>query len=165
MATRPLDTRTQRGFSLIEVLIASVILLVISLGMVPLFTRAIGSNRSGFDYTQVSNFARSRAEEFFQYPFNSAQLTIAAGNTERKVTDYFSSQNHDWEASLTSGDFALFTRTTTIRQFGVLDLKTPLDGGAPPAGVHLKEITVAITGQDVPLSTGKAITVRLLKSQ
>jgi len=165
MAARPLDTRAQRGFSLIEVLIASVILLVISLGMVPLFTRAIGSNRSGFDYTQVSNFARSRAEEFFQYPFNSAKLTVPVGQTSLEVKDYYSSQNHDWEGSLTAGDFALFTRTTTIRQFGVLDLTTPLDGGAEARTVHLKEITVAITGQDVPLSTGKAITVRLFKSQ
>lgn len=159
--------RTERGFSLIEVLIAGVILMVIALGMVPLFTRAIASNVSGFSYTEVSNFARSRAEEFLQYPFNSPRLTVAAGDEALEIEDFYSEREDRWQETLDAGDTALFTRTTTIRQFGVTDLTNPLDGGVPPGAVHLKEITVEVEGIGLAgsLGTGKMIAVRVLKSQ
>ena len=58
-----------RGFTLVEVLIAAAILLVVALGILPLFMRSIVSNMEGSDHTQVANAARARAEEFFQLPF------------------------------------------------------------------------------------------------
>jgi hypothetical protein len=115
----------------------------------------------------VSNFAKSRAEEFLQYPFNSASLTIAGGNTEREVEDFFSDQTHEWVDVLPDGEHALFTRTTTVRQFGIADLEDPLDGGTPLEAVHIKEITVTVEGRGLPgsLGTGKVISVRVMKSQ
>lgn len=162
-------TRRRRGsggFSLVEVLVAAFILMVIALGLVPIFTRSIRSNVEGFDYTQVSNLAKSRAEEYVQYPFFAPQLTIPGGSEQLEVTDYFSDQQHRWVGAVSTGDVALFTRTTTVRQFGVSDLKTPLPGDAPPDTVHLKEITVAIAGlRPTALGSGKAIAVRMFKSQ
>jgi prepilin-type N-terminal cleavage/methylation domain-containing protein len=164
--------RSERGFSLIEVLVAGVILLVIALGLVPLYTRSIRSNVEGFDYTHVSNFAKSRAEEYVQLPFNSPRLTLDGGEEQEQAQDFYSRTEHrwidedDWPPS--AGDTALFTRTATVRQFSVTDLVNPLPGDAPLEAVHLKEITVTVQGsREVGhvLGTGKTIAVRVLKSQ
>jgi len=168
MSRRPTPPMTRdAGFSLIEVLVAAVILLVIALGMVPLFTQAITSNVEGFENTEVSNYARSRAEELLQLPFNSAPLTVPIGDDMRELKDYYSRNTESWVASIDSGDVALFTRTTQIRQFGINDLENPLPGGTINTAVHLKEITVTIEGQGIndSFGTGKKIAVRTFKSQ
>lgn len=160
--------RRSAGFSLIEVLVASVILLVIALGLVPLYTRSIRSNIEGFDYTRVSNAAKSRAEEFLQLPWNSDRLTLVGGQNERQFQDFYSHLEHEWVEALDAGDQALFTRTATVRQFSLADLTNPLDGGAPLEAVHIKEITVSVQGSREAghlLGPGKRIVVRVLKSQ
>jgi len=83
------------------------------------------------------------------------------------VQDFFSANEREWVNVLDAGDAALFTRTTNVRQFSTGALDTPLDGGAPETGVHLKEISVAVQGgrQGGGLGAGKAITVRVLKAQ
>jgi Tfp pilus assembly protein PilV len=55
---------TERGLSIVEVLIASALLLIIALGILPLFSRSIISNRQGLDSTEVSNMARTQMEEY-----------------------------------------------------------------------------------------------------
>lgn len=157
--------RAAAGFSILEVLVAGVILAVIALGLIPLYSRAIRSNVEGFDYTQVSNFAKSRAEEYLQYPFDSERLTIAGGSTELEIEDFLSSERHQWVDELEAGDAALFTRTTTVRQFRIADMATPLDGGELG---DIKEITVRVAGSRVSsslLGPGKTIDVRVLKAQ
>lgn len=170
--TRP--ERRCAGFSLIEVLVAGLILLVIALGLIPLYTRSIRSNVEGFDYTHVSNFAKSRAEELIQLPFNSARLTVPPGSEELAVCECYSPEQDRWieeadcPATGSTCDVTLFTRTTTVRQFGVTDVTNPLPGDAPPEAVHLKEITVAVEGSREAghvLGPGKNIAVRMLKSQ
>ena len=158
--------RSPRGFSLVEVLIASALLLIMATGILPLFTRSIVSNAEGYNHTQVANAARSRGEEFFQLPFNSEPLTLLAG-TERLYDEYYSKQNRVWiDGTVPAGETALFTRTTTIRQYNVNDPATPLVSTAPPTTVHLKEIVVRVQSTRVgPLGVGKQIAVRLLKSQ
>ncbi len=167
MKTPERSTTGEAGFSLVEVLIAALILLVISLGMVPLFTRAITSNVEGFQSTEVANFARSRAEEFLQYPFNSPPLTLDVGKDVREVIDYYSEKLDKWVDTVDTGDVALYTRTTQVRQFAVDDLNTPLPGGATPAAIQLKEITVTIDGLGIGqrFGTAKSITVRTYKSE
>lgn len=154
------------GFSLLEVLIAAVILMVIALGLVPLYSRSIRSNLEGFDYTQVSNLAKSRAEEHIQLPFDDPRLTVPGGSTEASVDDFYSARDKEWVLVLDDGDSALFDRTTTVRQFSVGNVTEPLDGNAPPEAVHLKEITVAVRANraGAAFGPGKAITVRVFKS-
>lgn len=164
--TTPRRCRREAGFSLIEVLVAGAILLVIALGLVPLYSRSIRSNVEGFDYTRVSNSAKSRAEEFLQYDFNGERLTVPGGQSEGEIEDYYSLLEHRWVDELPDGDTALFTRTTRIRQFSALDIETPLDGNAPPDAVHLKEITVEVTGSASGAAFGprKSIVVRVFKA-
>lgn len=162
---------TSSGFSIIEVLVAALIFGIIALGLVPLFTRSIRSNVEGFDYTQVSNLAKSRAEQYLQFPFNSAPLEVEAGKDALEVVDYYSDAQHDWVKSVDSGDTALFKRTTTVRQFrlgefGAPDLETPLPGGSDVSMIHLKEISVRVeSARPTALGGGKDIAVRVFKSQ
>lgn len=162
-------TRAQ-GFSLVEALVATVLVLMIAVGVLPMFTRATINNVSGIDYTRVTNEARSRGEQFHQLPFNSEPLRLLAG-TDRVYDEYFALELDEWKdgtlADATSaGDTPMWTRTTTIRQFNIGDLTTPLDEAASPGNVHLKEIVVQV----VPVSFGgvlgvrKQISVRILKA-
>ena len=165
------------GFSLIEVLIAMVILLIIAVGIMPVFTQASVSNVSGNDSTRVSNFARDRAEEVVQYPFNSTEMTITAGSEAQLPPggEYFSARDEVWKPGApTAGDPGPFTRTTIIRQYhvealedGVLDIAEALPAGAAPGDIQLKEIEVTIEGTRVLGSTlgpAKRLTVRVLKA-
>ena len=73
--------RGERGLSIIEVLIAAALFLVIALGVAPLFARATMSNQSGADSTAITNLVKTRTEEVFQAIFDSAALTVPAGQT------------------------------------------------------------------------------------
>lgn len=165
------------GFSLVEVLIAMVILLIIAVGIMPIFTQASVSNVSGNDSTRVSNFARDRAEEVVQYPFNSTEMTITAGSEAQLPPggEYFSARDEVWKPGApTPGDPGPFTRTTIIRQYsvkaledGTIDVAEALPAGADPKDIQLKEIEVTIQGTRVLGSTlgpAKHLTVRVLKS-
>lgn len=156
------------GFSLIEVAIAAVLLLVITLALVPLFGRSMVSNVHGHEYTKVSNFAKSRAEEYLQLPLDSPALAVPGGTTEQVVVERYSRDQHRFVDALPAGDVSLYTRTTTVRQYNVADLETPLDGGAPPGTVHLKEIVVEVErdrDEEGLFSSGKDIVLKVYKSQ
>jgi type II secretory pathway pseudopilin PulG len=159
--------------SIVEVMIAAALLLVIALGILPLFTRSIISNRQGLDSTEVSNMARTQMEEYTQLPFNHLLLTVPDGETELVLEQHYSENDDRWKpgADPAGGDNALFTRTTTIRQFGIdlaaaSGLTAAIPGGSSPATIHLKEIQVNVLGQaGGPLGPQKQITTRVFKSQ
>lgn len=180
------------GFSLVEVLIAGVLLMVITLGTLPLFTRSLRDNRSGAESTEVSNVARSQVEEFFQLPWDADRLVLVAADlnagTVKAFGDYYSVAGNDWQvcaAALTDcdpancavpvSDPARWTRTTCIRQFSNTDVTDDgeltddeaLPFNAPASQIHLKEIVVRVRSAEQSLVFGpaKRITVRTLKSQ
>lgn len=166
--------RGEQGFSLIEVLIASGILLVVALGVLPIFAQAIVNNRAGADYTQATNFAKSELERLYALPFSSFELQVEGEETER--VQYFSLAQQIWiDGEAPPADPPLWTRTTTIRQYGLgglvdLDkdgtLDDPLPGGTPDTFVHVKEIEVRVESgrSGGPLGAGKRITLRVYKS-
>ena len=167
---RPRASRAD-GFSLIEGLIAAALVLAIALGVLPLFTRSMINNEGGSDFTQISNAAKARAEELFELPFDSPLLAINSG-TDRIIEEYFSRRDKSWkpgvEADATAdSDLALMRRTSTIRQFNINDLSTPLDNSAPPGTVQIREITVQVrsTRTGSVLGPGKQTAVRVFKSQ
>ena len=69
------------GFSIIEALIAAAILLIIALGLLPLFSRSISDNVSGNDATQATNGSRTQVEEMLKVPFSNDRMTVPAGAT------------------------------------------------------------------------------------
>lgn len=162
--------RGEAGFSLTEVVISSVILLTIAVSVLPVFTKAAASNETGREYTELSNLARSRAEELMQLPFNATQLTITAG-TELVAEEQYSALTGRWVSgtTLATGDRALWLRRTTIRQYGISNVETldkPLSAGTPSEGIHVKEILVEVrgVGSGNVFGPAKNLTVRMLKS-
>ena len=180
------------GFSLIEVLIAGFLLLIITLGILPLFTRSMIDNRSGAQSTEVSNVARSQLEEFFQLPWDATRMVLVggdlAGGTIKAFGDYYSLADEEWKVcaapmpdcdpancTVPVGDPARWTRVTCVRQFsndhvtndGVLADDEALAFDAAASQVHLKEIVVRVMGaqQSAVFGPTKRITVRTLKSQ
>lgn len=148
--------RPARGFSLIEVLIASAIFLVLALGILPLFTQAMRSNLSGRNSTDLSNFGKSRMEELLSVPFDT--LAVPAGQTEGVTDEYWDSSTKTWKTGTPIA--ALWYRTTKIRQFSLADLldngtaDTPLPGGTPVEQVHFKEILIEVHGRPAGLLYG-----------
>jgi type II secretory pathway pseudopilin PulG len=168
------------GFSVVEALIAALILLIIALGIIPLFARALRDNTAGADATQASNHGRARLEEYQQLPFNNQALTLAPGSTTlgsgeswaQGTRDTFGDDDEGWWPGAPSDrGLLLWTRTTTVRQFGINDLDDgrlddPLPGGTQPAFVHLKEVEVRLESERPtrsPLGPGRQVVFRVLK--
>ena len=168
------------GFSLVESLIAALILLIIALGLIPLFARALRDNTAGADATQASNHGRARLEEYQQLPFNNQSLALAPGSLTLARDESWAQGARDevadddegwWPGTPSDRGLLLWHRTTTVRQYGMNDLDDgrlddPLTGGTQPAFVHLKEIEVRLESErpeESPLGPGRQIAFRVLK--
>lgn len=166
--------RTDCGFSVVEVLIATLIFLIIAIGILPLFAASARNNLDGREATEVSNFGRSGVEDLLQLPFNDPSLTIPGGSTVLTVNQYFSKAEQIWKPG-TGGSDAVWRRTIQVRQFSVPKPEdppdafgTPLDGNVDIGQVHFKEIRVEVwharNAQSVALGGGRRFSVRMLKS-
>lgn len=169
--------RGRAGFSLVEVLVAALILLLILLGVVPMFLRAMVHRESGRESTAVGSFARSRAERLVELPFGHRELTVPSGSDTLEVIEYLLPKSQDWQRDPSLADRALWVRTTRVQQFRAEDLidgdsdgdgddlDLPLDGGTHPRFVHLKQIEVRIESpRDAgPLGAAEELVVRVLK--
>jgi type II secretory pathway pseudopilin PulG len=178
------------GFSVVEVLIAAAIFLIIAVGTLPLFVQAMRSNVEGNDSTQVSNWARTRAEQFFQLPFNSSPATRARlgaepdlptldilANNERRFDEYYSRAQRLWLAGtppVDGSDPAEWTRTTFVRQYDIRALDDEilapaeaLTAAATASEIDVKEITVLVqsVGLGSRLGSPKRVAMRVVKSQ
>lgn len=164
------------GFSLVEVLIASVLLLMIALGIIPLFVRAVGMNQEGRSASMVAAAASSEVERLKAAAFNSPVMTIPAGEDEILFEQWQSEARGEWidEGTWIPGDGFAFHMTTRIRQFSLFSLgDNQLDeaelisgdvGFSDPALVQLKEIVVHVESGNFPGSVSKEITLRSLRS-
>lgn len=181
---RPAVRRSDAGFSIIEALVAAAILLIIALGLLPVFSRSINDNVTGNDATQATNASRTRVEEFLQMPFNNQRLVVPAGNTVSTTKDYYTrgvddsgtdtyeigSATDGWTTDTSGRGPVLWNRTTTVQQYAVGDLEdgkldTPLDGSIDASFVHLKQIQVQIDNPKKDLfGNGQGITLTILKS-
>jgi len=179
-----------KGFTLLELLVAAGLLLVVLVGLLPLFMRSILENVEGRESTQVSNHGRSELEIFKQIRFNNPELDITAGN-ETVVQQYWTRPDphyvgdEKWVDTVPVGELGLWDRTTTIRQFGIngvidndLDgiidqiigledadfdgyLDNPLAGGSLPGAIHLKEVDVQIESQAEHAIAGEPVDIRM----
>lgn len=164
----------QAGFSLIEVLIASVLLLVIALGVVPLFVRAIGLNQEGQAASQISVIASSELERLNQLPWDAPDLTVPDGQTEVLLEQYQLEPRGEWKAKadVNPDDGFHFHRILRLRQFGFGALddgkladEERLPGGTEPeALIQLKEVLIQVESGKRPGAARRAVTMRLMRS-
>jgi prepilin-type N-terminal cleavage/methylation domain-containing protein len=73
--------RRQAGLTLVELLIATVLLALILLAIAPLFIMSVKSNYSANEYTSIHNLSRDRLEQLMNLPFNDVQLSPGPHNT------------------------------------------------------------------------------------
>ena len=165
--------RHERGFSLIEVLIASLIMLFIALGIVALFTMSAASNLQGSESTKAANYARERLEQLWQVPFSAPELTISGSGTQNTSYEYYDNTTKKWTAMATPTPpaAATWTRITTVRQFAVDNLASGAAisgdvGTANPQQVQIKEIKVEVHNKRVggALGGGKELTLLAYRS-
>lgn len=182
---RPAARRGEAGFSIIEALIAAAILLIIALGLLPVFSRSINDNVSGNDATQATNSSRTEVEELLQVPFGNTRLLVASGQTKAETKDYYTRAKADSTGAYEIGDPTegwttdataagrgpvLWNRTTTVQQYDITDLNdgkldTPLDGSTQANFVHLKQIQVQIDNPKKDLfGNGQGITLTVIKA-
>jgi Tfp pilus assembly protein PilV len=165
------------GFSIIEALIASAILLIIALGLLPLFSRAISDNVSGNDATQATNGSRTQLEELLQVPFNNTRLAVPGGSTQLQAADFWTrgdaqktgSADEGWWTNPSGHGTVLWRRTTRVSQYSISDLTdgkldTPLAGDTQPTFVQLKQLEVEVENPKKNLiGNGQGITLRVIK--
>jgi prepilin-type N-terminal cleavage/methylation domain-containing protein len=143
--------RRQRGMSLIEVLVGVAIMMIIAMGLIPLFSRSIRQNREGANFTDLTNVARTTLEEYVRYDFNAPQLTLAPGKVDLTVQQYYDTTSAQWVAIPATIPYtARFQRTIVVEQFTAGDLTDngslddPLDGGVTKDAVQVKRIRVLV---------------------
>lgn len=179
--------RAEAGFSLVEVLIAALLLLIIALGLIPLLSRAMSDNENGRDATSATNFEKSQLEAYIGMPWEATILQVPAAATVGTTTDVWTqgvptlpgtppdvgNPNEGWFAGTTppaSRGAIRWTRATRVRQYQAVDIKdhvlnNPLSGSADPSVVQIKEVEVQLTSakQISILGGGPDVTFRVLK--
>jgi len=116
----------EAGFSMIEALIAAAVLLILAVGMIPLFARAMINNALGNDYTQATTHGLTGLEKPNKLPMTNIDLS---GTRVQYVEKGFQTgspvSDLDWEYTPTNATKVLWTRTTQQRYYSV----TALDDG------------------------------------
>jgi prepilin-type N-terminal cleavage/methylation domain-containing protein len=137
----------ERGMSLVEVLIALLILGFVALGIASLFSHAQLTNASGYQYAVIASEARRALEEMQALPFNDGLLVDTGGNTvewddaARGYTIFYSVE-----------DFGL-VNWTSLADFSTTP-PTPVDPAAWPAPAD-------INSDGIPDPRLKRITIRV----
>ena len=70
--------RREAGVTLVELLIASVLLALILLAIAPLFITSMKSNFSGNEYTSLNNLARDKLEQLMSLPVSDIRLNAGS---------------------------------------------------------------------------------------
>lgn len=188
-------TADDEGFSLVEVLIAMGIVLIAIVGLLPLFMRSVVENIEGRESTMVGNHGRSRLESYSELAFNNWELEVTSG-TERRTQDFYATGaanrrgDESWVPAVPAGEIAPWTRSSTVRQFGLNgvvdndldgiideikgledtnydgDFDYPLPAGTTPGAVHLKQVEIEVLGAKEWAQGGNAseITVKTVKA-
>ncbi len=164
LATR----RGDAGFSMIESLIAAAILLIIALGLLPLFSRAINDNVSGNDASQATNAGRTQIEALMQLPLENQRLAATSG-VATETTDYWTAGATDqlgdadegWQTDSSGHGAVLWNRTTRVTQITLADLDST---GLNKDTITLKQIEVEVDNPKKNLfGNGQGITLHMVK--
>jgi hypothetical protein len=159
------------GFSVIEASIASAILLIVAVGLLPMFTLSIANNQQGRDSMEITNQSRSELERLLQLDFQDPELTVPNGLAVLTVESYFPSPEEGW---VSSGDYDgggyIYHRIVNVRQFassalddGLLHADEAVQGDEA-ADVNFKEILVQMESAGGIGAPPKQVTLRGIRA-
>ena len=145
----------EAGFSLVEGMIAALILLFVILGVLPLVSQSMLNNLQGNTASFQTSASVDGTETRLSLPFNSPELVIQVGSTSLVTEEVFTLDSNRWIDKVTfdadpQGDAEHFRRTATLEQVSAGDLDdddrldTPLDGGTDAGSVHIKRVRMVI---------------------
>lgn len=164
--------RTSAGFSLIEALISALLLVIVILGLIPLFSAAMRNTLAGRELSVASQHGRSQVEELVQLPLDRPALVVPLGTDEGTETEHVALGEERWTSGAAPGP-APWERTTVVRQYNVRDLyesgrlTTRLPGGTAPGSVHLREMFVEVEVEREaagPLGRGRRVVLSTVRS-
>jgi prepilin-type N-terminal cleavage/methylation domain-containing protein len=148
---RETEHRGEHGFSLIELLVALLILAFVALGIAGLFSHAQLTNASGFDYALLASEARRTIEALQATPFNDATLADTGG-----LTRQWPAARKGFDVRFTVQDFEVHTWTDMAGTWIV-----PAD----PADANFKQITVRVRSTTTLLKGRREFVATALKIQ
>jgi prepilin-type N-terminal cleavage/methylation domain-containing protein len=162
----------QSGFSMVESLIAAAIIGIVAIGILPMFTRAMVDNMAGADYTRVTNYAKSKEEDFTRMRVLDQTIQVPAGQTNLMTTEYMDPASLYWVATKPANPLAVWTRVTTFTQYNLYDtdddqmFNNPIAGGAvgvDAVQVIQAQVQVKSISTIGPLGGRRTTLVRYLK--
>lgn len=147
--------RNDGGFTLVEVLMALLILAIVALGVAGMFSHAMVVNASGYDYAQLASEARFVLEELRARPFTDPTLDATTGRTWIPQNAVYS--NRDFTATYSVTEYSITNWT---------DLSSATwPGPAGGAGTgNVKRITVRVRSTSQNLQGRREIVVSALKA-
>ena len=143
--------RSDDGFTLIEVLVALLILAIVALGVAGMFSHAMVVNASGYDYARLASQARFVLEELRARPFDDPTLVATTGTIWVPQSATYS--NSDFTATYAITDFS-------INNWTDLGAWTPPTAGNPG---NVKRITVRLRSTAQNLQGRRELVVSALK--
>jgi prepilin-type N-terminal cleavage/methylation domain-containing protein len=143
--------RSDEGFTLIEVLVALLILAIVSLGVAGMFSHAMVVNASGYDYARLASQARFVLEELRARPYGDPTLAETTGAPWVPQSATYSNSN--------------FTATYSVTDFSIGDWGDLAAWTTPiaPAPGNVKRITVRIRSTAQNLQGRRELVVSALK--
>lgn len=160
-----LRLRRQRGIGLVDVLVSMVLLLVALLSILPLFIRALRTNASAFDYTNVNEMARDKLEQLMNLSITDSLLLVPAGQLSAAFPNDLPAHidPRTAAASTKSTDPAYpYQRTWTVEILDVDDANNllPVASGAP---YKVKRISVTVSSSRGNVPGLRLVTVTSLR--
>jgi len=143
--------RSDDGFTLIEVLVALLILAIVALGVAGMFSHAMVVNASGYDYARLASQARFVLEELRARPFADPTLAATTGTVWIPQGGTYSNLN--------------FTATYAITDFSINSWNDLGAWTAPAGGIpgNVKRITVRLRSTAENLQGRRELVVSALK--
>lgn len=155
----------QRGFSLVEVLVALAILGFVVLGIVGLFSRSVLENASGYDYARLSSIGRQVVEDIQGRPWNDPAIAAGSGTWTANIPDGFQVtyvitdyRIADWNSVLGTATWPTPAATATPPPVG-----TPAPTPGPSTFANVKKITLHVRSTRGDLLGRRDFTVTALK--
>ena len=140
-------SKGQQGFSLVELLVALLILGFVALGIASLFSHAQITNASGYDYALLASEARRTIEALQATQFLDPALA-ATGGTAR-----------DWAAARKGFTVQYTVQDYEINNWGEMSAQPP-PVPATPAGIKGGRLTQAAPAWDLSQSLDSGYNMR-----